>query len=181
MKNKETILNEIRSLATKLTSAGEQTGVIDIARELYEKAILFKHLSSESSSALSKESKIIPLDHEPVNLFSNSVAETTSHSFTDKKTSSDTLPPIHQKISSESKKGKDLKSLIGINEKFQFINELFEGNMQEYTLALDQINNLPTLQEAQAYMEGLRQSHHWSADNEIANNFQSLLNNVFSK
>ena len=44
---------------------------------------------------------------------------------------------------------KDLKDAIGINEKFLFINELFDGNLQDYSEALNKLNAFENLQSAE--------------------------------
>lgn len=59
------------------------------------------------------------------------------------------------------KKTSDLKSIIGINEKFLFINELFNGNMQEYNEAVNLLNSFTNHEEASNYIVSLRQSKGW--------------------
>jgi len=46
----------------------------------------------------------------------------------------------------------DLKQSIGINERFSFINELFEGNQQFYHQCIDQLNSLQAYEEAEKIM-----------------------------
>lgn len=74
----------------------------------------------------------------------------------------------------------DLKAAIGINEKFQFINELFEGNMKEYNCAVDQINSFSSSEEAETYLSNLETVYKWQADNPIAENFKELVERRFS-
>ncbi len=78
----------------------------------------------------------------------------------------------HNKIS-------DLKSAIGINEKFQFINELFEGNMKEYTVAVDQVNSFSTHAEAESYLANLQDIYKWEDENSIVGNFKELVQRRF--
>lgn len=55
----------------------------------------------------------------------------------------------------------DLKASIGLNEKFQFINELFGGNAEAFNLAVEEFNNLSGMAEAQELLNarGLNQSN----------------------
>ena len=79
----------------------------------------------------------------------------------------------------QHKKISDLKAAIGINEKFQFINELFEGNMKEYNVAIDQINNFISRSEAESYLANLQEVYKWSDENPIAANFLELVERRF--
>lgn len=80
----------------------------------------------------------------------------------------------------QHKKITDLKASIGINEKFQFINELFEGNMKEYNVAVDQINSFSSHSEAESYISNLENVYKWQADNPIAENFKELVERRFA-
>lgn len=80
----------------------------------------------------------------------------------------------------QHKKITDLKASIGINEKFQFINELFEGNMKEYNVAIDQINNFTEHEDAENYLADLRDMYKWNEENPIAKNFLDLVQRRFA-
>jgi len=54
-----------------------------------------------------------------------------------------------------------LKSLIGINDKFIFINELFDGNLRDYNEAIETINGFTSLQEALGYLDLLHKKNVW--------------------
>ncbi|MEI6576606.1 MAG: hypothetical protein WCO63_10550 [Bacteroidota bacterium] len=61
---------------------------------------------------------------------------------------------------------RDLKSAIGINEKFQFINDLFRGNMQDYTLAITQLNQFSSFEEALEYIDILKFKYTWDVNSD---------------
>lgn len=73
----------------------------------------------------------------------------------------------------------DLKAAIGINEKFQFINQLFHGNMTEYNIAINQINICGSKEEAEAYLETLRELYKWNVDSEAVVTFTALVERRF--
>jgi len=51
----------------------------------------------------------------------------------------------------------DLKSFIGINDRFIFMNELFGGNMKAYDEAINKLNAFTTLEEAMTYFRWLKE------------------------
>ncbi|MBL7905500.1 MAG: hypothetical protein JNL22_10810 [Bacteroidales bacterium] len=57
----------------------------------------------------------------------------------------------------------DLKSAIGINEKFQFINELFEGSAERYNEALNLLNNCSSAAEAMQLVADFKARYNWDA------------------
>jgi type IV secretory pathway VirB10-like protein len=69
----------------------------------------------------------------------------------------------------------DLKSAMGINDKFQFTNELFKGNMQEFNIAIEQLNAADTLASALNYLKSMQPLYGWDEENET---FKRLLNIV---
>ena len=70
---------------------------------------------------------------------------------------------------------KDLKSAIGINDKFQFINDLFEGSMSEYNSFIKKIDNFESKQKSFDYLEEVSNQNKWSKENETFKLFKSYL------
>lgn len=68
---------------------------------------------------------------------------------------------------------------IGINDKFRFINELFAQNSSEYNIALEQINNLTTWNEAEIYLNSLKNVYEWNAKEESVMQFYLLVKKRF--
>lgn len=74
----------------------------------------------------------------------------------------------------------NIREAIGINEKFLFINELFNGDMGRYNKILDDINDLPTKQGVDTYMFEMKIQFQWADDNEAYLKLKELLNRKFS-
>jgi len=53
----------------------------------------------------------------------------------------------------------DIRTAIGINDKFLFINEIFKGEMSSYNQAIDELNNTSNFHEAAAYIDKLKASN----------------------
>ncbi|MFH0866773.1 MAG: hypothetical protein V1904_11300 [Bacteroidota bacterium] len=61
---------------------------------------------------------------------------------------------------------KDMKTAIGINEKFMFINELFEGSLQKYNENINSLNSQKSKTDALKLMELLKNEYSWKADSD---------------
>jgi hypothetical protein len=76
---------------------------------------------------------------------------------------------------------KDLKQAIGINDKFQFIQELFRGDIDMYERSIKTINECHTLQEAEYWIEReLKIRQGWLDDTRPVQHFYSLVKKRFS-
>jgi hypothetical protein len=70
---------------------------------------------------------------------------------------------------------KDLKNAIGINEKFKFINELFEGNLQKYNDGIAQLNHFGNMDEAIHFLSVLTEEFSWDKENEAYKELSELV------
>lgn len=73
---------------------------------------------------------------------------------------------------------KDLRTTIGINDKFLLVNELFGGSMEKYNKSIENLNDLKTLNGALIYMNELRIELQWNSSNEA---YKKLLELVHRK
>lgn len=60
----------------------------------------------------------------------------------------------------------DLKTAIGLNQKFLFMNFLFEGENNSYNDAIDKLNNMPTAADARHYIRELSYVYNWNFEDE---------------
>jgi hypothetical protein len=80
-------------------------------------------------------------------------------------------------IASESPKFKKLE--ITLNQKFQFINDLFNQNAKEYEMAIDQLNNSGNWDDADIYINSLKSIYNWKDNNENYRRLRELSKNRF--
>ena len=73
---------------------------------------------------------------------------------------------------------KDLKSAIGLNQKFLFMNDLFEGENELFNNAINKINAFNTLPEAIAFIDS-NLSSAWDKENSSVLNFMDLVERRF--
>jgi hypothetical protein len=76
---------------------------------------------------------------------------------------------------------KDLRHAIGINDKFQFIQELFRGDVDTYERSIKTINEFSSLQEAEYWIEReLKIRQGWEDDNRLVKQFYSIVRKRFT-
>ena len=73
---------------------------------------------------------------------------------------------------------KDLKSAIGLNQKFLFMNDLFEGENEIFNNAINKINSFNTLPEAIEFIDS-ELSSAWDKENSSVLNFMNLVERRF--
>ena len=74
---------------------------------------------------------------------------------------------------------RDLKSVIGINDKFLFVNELFGGSMEKYNKSIENLNDLKTLNGAMIYLNELKIELQWNSSNEAYRKLSELVARKF--
>ena len=74
---------------------------------------------------------------------------------------------------------RDLKSVIGINDKFLFVNELFGGSMEKYNKSIENLNDLKTLNGAMIYLNELKIELQWNSSNEAYLKLKDLISRKF--
>jgi hypothetical protein len=73
----------------------------------------------------------------------------------------------------------DIKLAIGLNEKFLFINELFDGDMQVYNDSIEKINSQPSLKDAVIFLNQLKSRFEWEETDETYIKLQNLVERKF--
>jgi hypothetical protein len=74
---------------------------------------------------------------------------------------------------------RDLRSAIGINDKFLFVNELFGGSMEKYNKSIENLNDLKTLNGAMIYLNELKVELQWNSSNEAYQRLKDLVSRKF--
>ncbi len=70
----------------------------------------------------------------------------------------------------------DLKTAIGLNDKFQFINELFEGSSGNYIDALNMLNACSSEKEANLLFADFRTRYNWDEKNSVFIKLRDFIN-----
>ncbi len=76
----------------------------------------------------------------------------------------------------------DLRKAIGLNERFYYANELFQGDGKEYTRAIEEFNHLSSLEDAQRLIEAKYfEKYHWDQHPEAEESLKLLLQRRYLK
>ena len=74
----------------------------------------------------------------------------------------------------------DLRSAIGLNERFLYANELFNGNMEAFNLAINELNHIESLEDAFRIIDlQLKPKFNWVNDAEVTLQFIDLVERRF--
>lgn len=107
-----------------------------------------------------------------VDLFSDTMVTVADKYKDDRKTLNEqvTQPKKEKSVAEKIKYNPitDLKSAIGINEKFRFINELFNGDMQGYNNTIDELNKAESQEKAEEMFCQQKALHNWDDANHTA-------------
>ena len=69
----------------------------------------------------------------------------------------------------------DLTKAFGISEKFLFMNELFEGDSDNYKRALNTLNNFSSWDDAEQELLKLSEKYTWDQESEFVNRFMTMV------
>jgi hypothetical protein len=58
----------------------------------------------------------------------------------------------------------DLRSAIGINDKFLMMNQLFTGSLEQYNANIERLNNFHNFEDADSFLIQLKELHSWADD-----------------
>ena len=73
----------------------------------------------------------------------------------------------------------DLIAAIGINDKFLFLNELFNGSMEKYNKSIRSLNSFSTLLGAKTYMSELQIEFQWDCTSDAYKKLNDLVERRF--
>lgn len=142
------------------------------AEEQLEKTDVEDSSEDKNSPVSQPESKTKMEQNEspktPLDLFSSSDDDTLSNYYEQQKTTA-----VGEKLGKE--KLNDLREAIGINDKFQFINELFKGDMSTYNKLIDELNQFSGFTGAQTYLSELSVQYNWKKDSPVYQKFIDII------
>ena len=73
----------------------------------------------------------------------------------------------------------NLNSAIGINEKFLFTNELFDGNTEQFLKTISDLNNCESISDANSKLAGISTKRNWNQEEEPFQKLQLLLHRKY--
>ena len=208
--DKSTIRKEIAALINSIKEHSDNIGdnkhipqlelelILHKIEKLYQKSIVFNHLNSngdnirnadnaisskpivETPKAEVKQETMKPIaSDKSIDLFGSEIPPVTEKSKQEKKVEKkEEKPVVVNKIQKPSIQ--DLTKAIGLNDKFVLANDLFEGNMQEYNIAIQQLNGAGSLESAMDYFSNLQQLYEWDMEKETVKQLVDLVDRRYS-
>ena len=79
------------------------------------------------------------------------------------------------------KKIENLNNAIGINEKFLFTNELFNGNTEQFLKTIEDLNNCVSLSEAKQKLSSVAQKRSWEVKEDTFQKLELLLSRKYQQ
>jgi len=73
----------------------------------------------------------------------------------------------------------NLKAAITINDKFMFINELFDGNLREYNETIETLNGFKDLNQAADFLDLMRKKNFWNTGSTAFKKLSELVEQKF--
>lgn len=95
-----------------------------------------------------------------------------------------TTPQTPEPIATQNKyadvPNNDIRTLIGINDKYLFLSELFGEDKVAYDAAIKHLNTFNSLAEATNWVKAeLHQKYQWDKESETVQSFYNLLSSCF--
>lgn len=79
----------------------------------------------------------------------------------------------------QSNKVADLRTVININDKFSFMNELFHNNMKGYNDFILRLNAISSREEALSYVESISKQYNWDNESIAVKTFYNIFDRKF--
>ena len=87
-------------------------------------------------------------------------------------------PPVRE--TNHAGKKSDLKGMIGLNDRFRFLNELFGSNSGEFNAAINQLDEMDSFEEAEDYLDRLSGVYQWDKKGHAYLDFYQLIKQKLS-
>ncbi len=138
-----------------------------------EKAVFEVAPVEEKPETIEETEKPVESPKTTLDLFSEAPPETLGDTLT--------TTEKHAVVDSLQMSGiNDLREAIGINDKFLFINELFNGDLERYNKVIDELNGFSGLSGAQTYLTELQVQYQWAENGPAYQKLNVLLERKFA-
>lgn len=167
--------------------------------KLYQKSIVFNHLNTsqktqrmtevkteksvvETPKEVVKQETVKPVEiiDKPIDLFGSEIPSVTEKPKQEKKVEKKEEKPVPVVNKIQKPAVTDITKEIGLNDKFLFANELFEGSMQEYNIAVQQLNGAGSIESAMDYFMNLQQLYEWDMEKDSVKRLLELVDRRYS-
>ena len=142
------------------------------AEEMPEESRRTEVQAEKDNTPPEKEKRPVDAPKTTLDLFSEAPPETLGDSLTSVK-----KPVLADSLQMNGIS--DLREAIGINDKFLFINELFNGDLERYNKVIDELNGFSGLSGVQTYLTELQVQYQWDEQGSAYQKLNILLERKF--
>ena len=145
-----------------------------------EQVVVAEPVESLEKESLEPEGQQQPEEYEPVPFVNDFEREDAEYELDVPETLGEQLQHDDNSLAAklQQKPINELRTAIGINDKFLFVNELFGGSMEKYNRSVENLDDMKTLNGTLIYLNELKVELQWNNSN-VA--YQKLLNLVHRK
>lgn len=158
----EVTVEEVKTVEEKATLIEEAEAMSSI--EIIEEQVELKEMVVDVIRKEPILDEIVEKHDVEANLFSDVKASKEISDLNKKLADARNTHSIVEKL--QNHRIENLKSVIGINDKFYFINELFGGDTQKYEDIIYTLNNFKKLEDAMQYFSTLKYRFNWDEESE---------------
>ncbi len=181
--DQETILDQKTTITTDpepIINTSDQSEGIKVKEEVPEPIVTKEPVFSSDEKTSFKTTEVTVQTEEKVVLKSEEINKTIGESFlVEKKSVNDLVSNIQDPNIKKPLKGKpvgDLTKGLGINDRFMFRRELFEGKTEVMNQTLQQLNEMPDFSSAQSFIQS---NFNWDDENDVTKSFLSYVERKF--
>lgn len=80
-----------------------------------------------------------------------------------------------------SQKIESLKGAFGLNDRLQIINDLFDGESERFSQAVESLDNQSTSENARRKLSEIAAQHQWEPDNKVVENFVKMVERRYAE
>jgi hypothetical protein len=166
---------EVKEVVTHTVSEVVESTTTETLEKINE--VVFKQETiKQQQPSVRKTSQMAGLFDEVTTIAETYTVKTTLH---DKMSSGKTDRSVADHL--QSKPLSDLKKSIGINEKFVFVKELFEGNHQLFNTSIDKLNSFSAYEQARRHLfEDLATPLQWNTESKAFSELNDLVKRRFT-
>lgn len=123
-----------------------------------------------------------PIPENPTNNIAHQPLDTNNHTNTTQKEQPEKLEKIDTTPVSFPTPKEDIRKFIGINEKFVFINELFQNNREAYEEVLKELSDFSNTEDAVKWLTNtVAQPYNWTEDDFNVQDFYRVLDSYYRR
>ena len=131
----------------------------------------------QSEHEVEPKQKVVHTKAEPVKTTLDLFSSSSDNSLAGKLTQAGEDTSVAGKMQNE--RLQNIRSAIGINEKFLFVNALFKGDLSRYNRVIDELNVMKTRQGTDTYLLELRIEGQWPEDHHAFQKLKEIVDRKF--